>query len=80
MADRLHDRLQGTGYGVRRNYPYSGLDDGCCMRTRAERGGSTYVGMEVEMNQRWVRSHAGARRLAAVLIEAFAAERSYFRS
>ena len=77
MADRLDRRLCAAGYRVRRNSPYSGLEDGFCMRMRAERGGSYYLGMEIEMNQRWVRQDVGARRFAADLIAAFGAETRY---
>lgn len=78
MADRLHRRLTAAGYRVRRNNPYSGLDDGFCMRMRAERGAASYLGMEVEMNQRWVRRDAGSRRFAADLIAAFRPETRFW--
>ena len=74
LADRLDRRLSDMGYRVRRNYPYSGLDDGFCMRMRAEREPSRYIGMEIEMNQRQVRRPEGARRLGHALVAAFAAE------
>ncbi len=74
LADRLHERLVVGGYSVRRNQPYSGLDDGHCMRLRAERPQRRYVGMEIEMNQRDVRDAAGARRFGRALIDAFAPE------
>lgn len=67
MADRWDEWLSEAGFRVRRNYPYSGLDDGFCMRMRAERSPRTYLGMEIEMNQRWVRRAAGARRFAEAL-------------
>lgn len=74
LADRLDLRLRNRGYRVRRNYPYSGLDDGFCMRMRVEREADTYLGMEIEMNQRWVRKPSGARRFGRDLIEAFGPE------
>lgn len=74
MADRLHRRLAAAGYRVRRNQPYSGLDDGFCMRMRAGRLAASYVGMEIEMNQRVVRREAGCRQLALDLVAAFVAE------
>ncbi|MHC4895924.1 MAG: N-formylglutamate amidohydrolase [Planctomycetota bacterium] len=77
MADRLDRRLTAAGYCVRRNQPYSGLEDGFCMRMRAERKASCYLGMEIEMNQRWVRKDAVAKRFAADLIAAFKAETRY---
>lgn len=69
MADRWDGRLRRLGFKVRRNWPYSGLDDGFCMRMRAERDWSSYLGMEVEMNQRWVRRPEGVRRFGAALID-----------
>ena len=77
MADRLALRLRAAGYRLRRNQPYSGLDDGFCMRTRAERRTSSYLGMEIEMNQRVVRRDAGCRQFARDLIAAFRAETRY---
>jgi len=77
MADRLARRLSAAGYRLRRNQPYSGLDDGFCMRMRAERRVSSYLGMEIEMNQRAVRREAGCRQFAGDLIAAFRAETCY---
>lgn len=74
LADRLHGRLAQEGYLVRRNHPYSGRDDGFCMRMRVDRPRSRYVGMEIEMNQRWVRRPQGAQRFADALVRAFAPE------
>ena len=72
LADRLHARLAERGYLVRRNYPYSGLDDGHCMRKRRER--RRYIGMEIEMNQRWVADPAEARAFGRDLVAAFDGE------
>lgn len=72
LADRLHARLAERGYRVRRNFPYSGLDDGHCMRQRKNR--RRYVGMEIEMNQRWVRDPRRARAFGRDLVAAFAPE------
>lgn len=77
MADRLHRRLAAAGYRVRRNQPYSGLEDGFCMRMRAERLPSAYLGMEIEINQRLIRREAGHRRFATDLVAAFRAETRY---
>ena len=62
------------GFRVRRNYPYSGLDDGFCMRMRAERSPRSYLGMEVEMNQRCLRHSATLRHLALALVEVIGRE------
>ena len=69
MADRWDRQLTERGFRVRRNYPYSGLDDGFCMRMRAERCPDTYLGMEVEMNQRGLRESPTLRHLAKALVE-----------
>ncbi len=74
MADRLHTRIEAQGYSVRRNYPYSGKDDGFCMRMRRERSTANYIGMEFEMNQLSVVKPEGARRFAQVLISALRGE------
>ncbi|MEE2888554.1 MAG: N-formylglutamate amidohydrolase [Planctomycetota bacterium] len=74
MADRWGGLLSEAGFRVRRNYPYSGLEDGFCMRMRAERPPRTYLGMEIEMNQRWVRRPAGARRFAEALAAVLGSE------
>jgi predicted N-formylglutamate amidohydrolase len=74
MANRWDAWLSAVGFRVRRNYPYSGLDDGFCMRMRSERSGQTYLGMEIEMNQRWVRQASGAQWFAAELGKVLARE------
>lgn len=74
LADRLHKRLEASGLRVRRNKPYTGLEDGHCMRQRIERPTAKYLGMEIEMNQRFVRSPEGARRFGRALRDALAPE------
>ena len=59
---------------VRRNYPYNGNADGLTAHLRKRFAQSTYVGIELEINQGIV--SAGARRWTAlrrVLIESFRA-------
>ena len=59
---------------VRRNYPYTGNADGLTAHLRKRFAQSTYVGIELEINQGIV--SAGARRWTAlrrVLIESFRA-------
>jgi predicted N-formylglutamate amidohydrolase len=68
MADRWDRRLTSRGFRVRRNYPYSGLDDGFCMRMRADRPARTYLGMEIEMNQAGLATAASRRRVAAAVV------------
>lgn len=74
LADRLHARLAAADLRIRRNYPYSGVDDGFCMRMRVEREATTYIGMELELNQRWVRQANGAQACARALIAALEPE------
>jgi predicted N-formylglutamate amidohydrolase len=74
LADRLDRRLDRAGFVVRRNYPYTGREDGFCMRMRAERSWDRYLGMEIELNQRAVRRPEGVRRLGRALVEALRVE------
>ncbi|MCB9869161.1 MAG: N-formylglutamate amidohydrolase [Planctomycetes bacterium] len=74
LADRLDRRLSGRELRVRRNYPYTGLADGFCMRLRAERSARSYLGMEIELNQRALGDAASRRWIATVLIDALAGE------
>ena len=58
---------------LRRNYPYIGKSDGLTFRTRRAYPDDRYVGVELEVNQQFVR--AGGRpwpRLRAALIETLA--------
>ena len=58
---------------MRRNYPYLGKSDGLTFRTRRVYPADRYVGIELEVNQQFVR--AGGRpwpRLRAALIETLA--------
>lgn len=73
LADRLDRHLTRQGFRVRRNFPYTGREDGFCMRMRAERDWDTYLGMEIELNQRSARRPEGANRLAEALVGAFRA-------
>ena len=70
---------------LRRNYPYLGKSDGLTFRTRRAYPDERYVGIELEVNQQFVRT--GGRpwpRLRAVLIETLAIalkqDRTAFRS
>ena len=74
LADRVAGRLAALGHASRRNWPYSGLDDGFCMRMRAERDWRCYVGFEIETNQDTVATAGGARHFANLLIEVLAPE------
>jgi predicted N-formylglutamate amidohydrolase len=74
LADRLHEALAARGHSVRRNWPYSGREDGYCMRLRVERPERRYVGMEIEINQKLCGTRRGAERVAELLGEVLAAE------
>lgn len=70
LAERL-PRLR-----VRRNYPYTGISDGLTAALRRRFDGARYAGIEIEVNQRLVRSGAADWRrlrqsLAASLAETF---------
>lgn len=47
-------------YRVRRNYPYRGVADGLCSRLRSEFSARYYVGIELELNQRFFSNPDGA--------------------
>jgi predicted N-formylglutamate amidohydrolase len=58
---------------VRRNYPYRGTSDGLTTYLRRRFGPSQYVGIELEVNQRWPLNGGPAwRKLQHDLIESFA--------
>jgi predicted N-formylglutamate amidohydrolase len=55
---------------LRRNYPYIGNSDGLCFRLRKMHGPSVYVGIELEVNQAFVRAGGKAwSTLRPALIE-----------
>lgn len=70
-AQRLAADLDATGFAVRMNQPYSGLD-GLIFSARAHgrRFGRTYL--EVEVNNRLLRDEAGIARVARGLAKAVA--------
>jgi predicted N-formylglutamate amidohydrolase len=57
---------------LRRNYPYRGDSDSLVTHLRRRHGGRSYVGMELEINQKHVGT-AGWRTLVAVLAATLAA-------
>ena len=66
---------------LRRNYPYLGASDGVCQVMRRRYPPQLYVGIELEVNQRYVEAGGGAwpairANLLATLAEALAAIRS----
>lgn len=52
LADRLVATLRGYGFDVRRNYPYRGTADGVTEFFRRAFAGRSYLGIELEFNQR----------------------------
>ena len=47
-------KASGTPLRLRRNYPYLGKSDGLTMALRRRHGPDRYVGIELEVNQRYV--------------------------
>lgn len=69
-----------TDLSVRKNYPYRGAADGFTTSLRKKWSAAEYVGIEVEVNQRWPFGDALAwrrlkRDLASALAECFDASR-----
>ena len=62
------------GLRLRRNYPYRGRGDGLATLLRARHAGADYLGIELEVNQRFV-ERGGARwaALRAALVESLGA-------
>ncbi|MBI5510289.1 MAG: N-formylglutamate amidohydrolase [Deltaproteobacteria bacterium] len=54
---------------VRRNYPYRGRSDGLCTSLRRHFDPRTYVGVELEVSQRFARSAGAASRALQIGIE-----------
>ena len=51
---------------VRLNYPYQGVGDGLTTTLRKKLPGSRYAGIELELNQAWLKRQAAAGRTKAV--------------
>jgi predicted N-formylglutamate amidohydrolase len=63
-------RQRMPGLIVRRNYPYLGKTDGLTTALRRRFAPQDYLGVELEINQRWTeRSPANRRQLANALID-----------
>lgn len=59
-------RQAAPAYRVRRNYPYRGADDGATTWLRSEFSARSYVGIELEVNQRFF-LHRGRPMQSAVV-------------
>jgi len=58
---------------VRCNYPYRGSDDGLTTHLRRQFKAGRYLGVELEVNQKWSRSRSRWQTLATNLASAFSA-------
>ncbi len=68
-AWREHMRADAPDLRVRRNYPYSGVQDGLAPALRATRSARRYAVVEVELSQGLVSERAGQRRATALLAD-----------
>ncbi len=71
-ADRWRDELrsEGSPWRIRRNYPYLGKADGFTTALRRRFAPTQYLGLELEVNQRWWTEGNGAwRQLTTDLAE-----------
>ena len=66
-----HLRHLASGLRVRRNYPYRGVADGFTTFLRRHYVDRKYLGVELELNQRWTRDPRAWRRLQSVVMTAF---------
>ena len=73
LAARWRERLlsEAPAYRVRRNYPYRGYDDGLTTWLRSVFPAKSYVGIELEVNQRFFLREDAER--TAVLVSALTA-------
>jgi predicted N-formylglutamate amidohydrolase len=70
VSSKLFRQLTEGGWHVRRNYPYRGVSDGHTTHLRRVFAGSSYAGLEIEVNQRLLRSQRGIRQIAGRLLMA----------
>ncbi len=69
------------GLQLRRNYPYQGRSDGLTALLRKRFSGAVYVGIELEVNQRFVqRAGAPWRELRAAIVDSLATALSQDRA
>jgi predicted N-formylglutamate amidohydrolase len=70
VADELLRRLSDDGFHVRRNYPYRGVSDGHTTHLRRDFRKPTYAGVEIEVNQRLLKTGRGTSNVARRLAQA----------
>jgi predicted N-formylglutamate amidohydrolase len=73
IAAALGRFLNASGLRVRMNYPYRGTASGCVTECRRLFHGRDYAGLEIELNQRVVKTAAQQRRIARLLGDALRA-------
>jgi predicted N-formylglutamate amidohydrolase len=73
FCESLKTQLVARGLSVRRNFPYFGDTDGFTTHLRARLPVRSYLGIEIECNQRLVSALAGERKVAAALVAALQA-------
>lgn len=67
FAALLRERLLEHGFDVRMNFPYRGTSDGFTTALRRRLRANSYLGLEVEMNQRLLDAHTRAQRVGRIL-------------
>ena len=70
FAKRLRAALAPSGLGIYMNEPYRGTSDGFTTSLRARHPHARYAALEVETNQRLLRTPAAARRVARLVADA----------
>ncbi len=56
---------------IRRNYPYLGISDGFTTALRRQFAADQYVGVELEVNQKWFSKGADTKLLIRTVVETF---------
>lgn len=73
FAALLRERLREHGFDVRMNFPYRGTSDGFATALRRRLRASSYLGLEIEMNQRLLDTRIRAQRVGRILAACLAA-------
>jgi predicted N-formylglutamate amidohydrolase len=72
LAKQLRAALAPSGLGIYMNEPYRGTSDGFTTSLRARHPNTRYAALEIETNQRLLRSPTATRRVARLLADALA--------
>jgi len=70
FAKQLRTALAPSGLGIYMNEPYRGTSDGFTTSLRARHPHACYAALEIETNQRLLRTPAAARRVASLVADA----------